>query len=101
MELLLRDCCCCCEPLYLTCWLDVVIVVEDVINQVVVLDVVVQAVFDVDQQDRACCSVRDVPLELVALTFLTTIAGDGVVPHLVEEIGNAELKFVDVFSYLL
>ena len=33
----------------------------------------------------------DVPVELVVLTLLTTITGDGVVPHLVvEEVGNDE-----------
>ena len=33
----------------------------------------------------------DVPVEFVALTLLTTITGDGCLPHLVEEAVNGEL----------
>ena len=33
----------------------------------------------------------DVPVELVILSPLTTITGDGAVPHLVEEVGDVEL----------
>ena len=38
----------------------------------------------------------DVPVELVVLTLLTTITGDGAVPHL-EEGGNDAFLFGDVF----
>ena len=38
----------------------------------------------------------DVPVELVVLTPLTTITGDGAGPHLVEEIGDVELWLVNV-----
>ena len=42
----------------------------------------------------------DVPVELVVLTLLTTITGDGAVPYLVEEVGNVELYLVDVYFLL-
>ena len=42
----------------------------------------------------------DVPVELVVLTPLTTITGDGDVPHLVERIGDVELCLVDVHFLL-
>ena len=38
----------------------------------------------------------DVPVELVVLTQLTTITGDGAVPHLSEGVGDVELWLVDV-----
>ena len=38
----------------------------------------------------------DVPVELVVLTLLTTITGDGAVPYLVEGVGNVEPYPVDV-----
>ena len=42
----------------------------------------------------------DVPVELVVLTPLTTITGDGAVPHLVERVGDVELRLVDVHFLL-
>ena len=72
--------------------------VEDVINEVAVLDVVVKAVFDVGQRRRAGCSVT---MEFCALTSLTTITGDGDVPHFMEEIGNSALELVDVLFLLV
>ena len=42
----------------------------------------------------------DVPVELVVLTPLTTITGDGAVPHLVERVGDVELHLVDVHFLL-
>ena len=42
----------------------------------------------------------DVPVELVVLTPLTTITGDGAVSHLVERVGDVELSFVDVHFLL-
>ena len=42
----------------------------------------------------------DVPVELVVLTPLTTIAGDGAVPHLVESADDVELCLVDVHFLL-
>ena len=43
----------------------------------------------------------DVPVELVVLTLLATITGDGAVPHLVEEVGNVELYLSMYTSYSL
>ena len=43
----------------------------------------------------------DVPVELVVLTPLTTIAGDGAVPHLVERTVDVELWLVMYTSYSL
>ena len=42
----------------------------------------------------------DVPVELVVLTPLTTITGDGAVRHLVERVGDVELWLVDVHFLL-
>ena len=43
----------------------------------------------------------DVPVELVVLTLLTTITGDGAIPHLVvEEVGNVKLYLADVYFLL-
>ena len=66
------------------------IVVEVVINQVVVILLRCWSIRWVS----CCCP--DVPVEHLTLTLLTTIAGDGCLFHLVEEIVNDELQYVDV-----
>ena len=42
----------------------------------------------------------DVPVELVVLTPLTTITGDGAIPYLVERVVDVELWLVDVHFLL-
>ena len=42
----------------------------------------------------------DVPVDLVVLTPLTTITGDGAVPHLVERVDDVELCLADVHFLL-
>ena len=54
--------------------------------------------FDVGQQGGIETGFPDVPAQFVALTLLTTITGDGCLPHLVEETGNGE--FVNVIRLL-
>ena len=80
-----------------------VVVVEEVINQVVVLNVVVKAVSEVGRQCGASCCTQTALLKnkRVALTLMTTVTGDGDVPHLEEETCNSELELVDVLFLLL
>ena len=77
-----------------------VVVVEDVINQIVVLNVEI-VFFDVGEQGGVETGFPDVPDAFVARILLTTVTGDGIVPHFVEKLAMVNSALLTFSSYLL